>query len=63
MRLPAGIDKNLVREVMQVGKHRTQSDAVRAALLSYIERRLPEGQSLELYLVRLQDQSKSPKSK
>jgi hypothetical protein len=48
------IDKNLVREAMAIGNHRTQAAAIRAALLSYIEYRLPQGQTIDSYIAALQ---------
>ncbi len=47
-------DKILIRQVMELGGYRTQAEAVRAALSSYIARRLPKGQSIEFCIGRWQ---------
>lgn len=54
MALPYNIDKTLVRKVMRVGGFKTQAAAMRAAILWYIVRRLPPGETLESYLARLE---------
>jgi len=54
MALPYNIGKSLVRKVTRLGGFKTQAAAMRAAVLWYLEPRVPPLETLESYLARLE---------